>query len=104
MVRIPQTQDSGTGVRTCKLEIECLKLDAQKPIYCVALGWSSEFVCRGEDLDSLELFQGEDLDSLELFQTEEEALAYKAKLEASESFDDGWGNYVEIIQKFVNQK
>jgi hypothetical protein len=76
-----------------KLEIECLKLDAQKPVYCVALGWSSE----GEG-------QGEDLDSMKLFQDEEKALAYKAELEASSTFDEGWGHYVEIIQKFVNQK
>ena len=73
-----------------RLEIECLKLDAQKPVYCVALGWSSEFEGGGEDLDSMKLFQNE-----------EEALAYKAELEASSTFDDGWGNYVEIIQKFV---
>ena len=44
---------------------------------------------------------GENLDSMKLFQNEEEALAYKAELEASSTFDDGWGNYVEIIQKFV---
>ena len=42
-----------------KLEIGCLKLDAQKPVYCIALGWSSD-EGQGEDLDSMKLFQEEE--------------------------------------------
>ena len=75
-----------------RLEIECLKLDLQKPVFCVALGWSSD-VCEGEDLDSMKLFHNG-----------EEALAYKAELEASPTFFLGEGNYVKITQKFVDLK
>jgi hypothetical protein len=74
-----------------RLEIECLKLDAQKPVYCVALGWSSEFEGGGEDLGSMKLFHNE-----------EEALAYKAELESSTTLDPGWGHYIEIVTKFIH--
>ncbi len=69
-----------------RLEIECLKLDAQVPVYCVALGWWTD---EGP---------GEDLDSMKIFQDEEKALAYKAELEASESYDPGWVHCVKILK------
>jgi hypothetical protein len=72
-----------------KLEIECLKLDAQKPVYCVVRGWCSEFAGGGEDMETLKLFW-----------SEAEALAYKAELEADPTFFPD-SNYVEIVQKFV---
>jgi hypothetical protein len=73
-----------------ELEIECLKLDAQKPVYCVAEGWRME----GEG-------GGEDVYSMKLFQEEEKALAYKTELEAGDSFCPSFC-YVEIVQKSVN--
>lgn len=40
-----------------RLEIECLKLDAQQPIHCVFLSWSEEFVGSGDDFSTLKLFR-----------------------------------------------
>lgn len=75
-----------------RLEIECLKLDAQKPVYCVALAWPSEFEGSGTDFNSVKLFRDEG-----------EALAYKAELEASPTFDPDYsGDYVNIIQRTVS--
>lgn len=72
-----------------RLEVECLKLDRQKPVYCVALGWCSE---QG---------QGEDLSSVKVFFEREEALAYQAQLEADESFCSGY-HYVDIVTRFIH--
>lgn len=73
-----------------KIELECLRLDAQKPVYCVARGWSSEPCGSGEDLGSMEIFSNE-----------KDALAYKAELEAGEDLWDS-SEYVVIIEKLIN--
>lgn len=79
-----------------RLEIECLKLDAQKPVYCVARAWSS-------DWSSEFVGSGADLNSVKLFRVEREALAYKAELEASPTFDPDYsGDYVEVVQRTVS--
>jgi len=72
-----------------KLEVECLKLDRQKPVYCVALGWCSE---QG---------QGEDLNSMKVFLDQKEALAYRTELEADENFCPGY-HYVDVVTKFIH--
>lgn len=83
---LKEIEDLKQELELARLEIECLKLDAQMPVYCVALGWWSD-VCEGEDLDSMKLFHNG-----------EEALAYKAELEASPTFFLGEGNYVKILK------
>lgn len=72
-----------------KLEVECLKIDAQKPVYRVVHGC----VDFGEA-------PTEDLDSLEIFRDEVQALEYKAKLEAEKDFDPSY-DYITVLRKFV---
>jgi hypothetical protein len=84
-----QNKERQEELELLRLEIECLKLDLQKPVYCVARGWSSEFSGGGEDMETMKVFRDE-----------EKALAHKAELEADPTFDLD-SNYVEIVQKFV---
>lgn len=84
-----QKKERQEELELLRLGIECLRLDAQKPVYCVALGWSSE----GEG-------SGEDLESMRVFREEKDALAYKSELEADHTFYP-YTNYVEIVQRFL---
>ena len=58
-----------------RLEIECLKLDAQSPVYAVLWHWAVEGAGSGVD-DS----------KMKLFRADKDALAYKAELESSKDF------------------
>jgi hypothetical protein len=59
-----------------RLEVECLKLDAQSPVYAVLWHWVVEGAGEGVD-DS----------KMKLFRVEKDALAYKAELESSGDFN-----------------
>lgn len=63
-------------IELLRLEVECLKLDTQSPVYAVLWHWGCEGAGSGVD-DS----------KMKLFRMEKNALDYKAKLESSEDFN-----------------
>lgn len=68
-----------------KLEIECLKLEAQQPLHCVFLSWSDEFVGSGDDVSTLKLFH-----------SAEDATKYESQLKKEHNCDrDGSTDFVE---------
>lgn len=77
-------------IELLRLEIECLKLDLESPVYCVMSGY--------HDYEG----GGEDIDSLKIFRSESEALEYKKELESLEGFNPNY-DHVEIIQRIIHQ-
>jgi hypothetical protein len=74
-----------------KLEIECLKLEAQQPLHCVFRSWSDEFVGSGDDVSTLKLFR-----------CAKDALKYEDQLKKEHNCDrDGSTDFVETTTKHI---
>ncbi len=74
-----------------KLEIECLKLEAQQPLHCVFLSWSEESIGSGDDVSTLKLFH-----------SAKDALEYKEQLKKEYNCDrDGSTDFVETTTKLI---
>jgi hypothetical protein len=63
-------------IELLRLEVECLKLDAQSPVYAVLWHWG----CEGAG-------SGVDNSKIIIFRKEKDALAYKKELESSKNFN-----------------